>query len=95
MSEGSPPLILERGEPVELPPALVIQRRKDDAHPLEMQERLVHWYRERGGQIEMPLFDNLPPSPFRLSPEFPDTGRVVDTHPRLHSAIRVTRARIT
>jgi acetyl esterase len=79
MSEGSPPLILERGEPVELPPALVIQRRKDDAHPLEMQERLVRWYRERGGQIEMPLFDNLPPSPFRLSPEFPDTGRVVDT----------------
>ena len=58
-------------EPVELPPALVIQRRKDDAHPLEMQERLVHWYRERGGQIEMPLFDNLPPSPFRLSPSSP------------------------
>jgi len=78
MSEGSPPLILERGEPVELPPALIIQRSKDDIHPLEMQERLVHWYRQRGGHIEMPLFDNLPPR-FALSPEFPDTLRVVDT----------------
>src|SRR5919204_3153820 len=36
MSEGSPPLILERGEPVELPPVLVIQRTVDAAHPLEM-----------------------------------------------------------
>jgi acetyl esterase/lipase len=79
MSEGSPPLILERGEPVELPPALIIQRRKDDVHPLEMQERLVHWYRERGGHIEMPLFDNLPPSPFKILPEYPDSTRAVET----------------
>jgi acetyl esterase len=77
MSEASPPLILERGEPVELPPALVIQRKVDRAHPLEMQQRLVDWYRKRGGQIEMPLYDNLP-SPFSLSPEFPDTLKVMD-----------------
>src|SRR5579864_192484 len=43
MEEGNPPLILERGEPVELPPTLVIQRKVDGAHPLEMQERLVEW----------------------------------------------------
>jgi acetyl esterase/lipase len=79
MAEGSPPLILERGEPVELPPALVIQRRVDAVHPLEMQERLVRWYRERGGHIEMPLFDDLPPSPFRLDPEYPDSLRAVET----------------
>jgi acetyl esterase len=77
MSEGSPPLILERGEAVELPPTLVIQRKVDAAHPLEMQQRLVDWYRQRGGQIEMPLYDNLP-SPFSLSPEFPDTLKVMD-----------------
>jgi acetyl esterase len=77
MSEGSPPLILERGEAVELPPTLVIQRKVDAAHPLEMQQRLVDWYRKRGGQIEMPLYDNLP-SPFSLSPEFPDTLKVMD-----------------
>jgi acetyl esterase/lipase len=68
MSEGSPPLILERGEPVELPPTLVIQRKVDAAHPLEMQERLVEWYRKRGGQIEMPLFESIP-SPFNVAGE--------------------------
>jgi acetyl esterase/lipase len=77
MSEGSPPLILERGEPVELPPTLVIQRAVDSAHPLEMQQRLVEWYQVRGGHIEMPLFENLP-SPYKLSEEFPDSLRVVD-----------------
>ena len=76
-SEGNPPLILERGEPVELPPTLVIQRTVDNAHPLEMQQRLVDWYRRRGGQIEMPLFENLP-SPYKLSAEFPDSQRALD-----------------
>jgi acetyl esterase len=78
MAEGNPPLILERGEPVdELPPALVIQRRVDSNHPLDMQERLVRWYQARGGHIEMPLFETLP-SPFVLSSEFPDAQRAVD-----------------
>ncbi len=77
MEEGNPPLILERGEPVELPPTLVIQRKVDKAHPLEMQERLVEWYRKRGGQIEMPLFDTIP-SPFKISDEFPETYKVVE-----------------
>ena len=77
-AEGSPPSILERGEDVELPPALVIQRTKDDNHPLEMQQRLVDWYRRRGGEIEMPLFANLPPR-FAVSPDYPDTLQVMDT----------------
>jgi hypothetical protein len=76
-AEGNPPLILERGEPVELPPVLVIQRTHDEAHPLEMQDRLVKWYRQRGGQIDMPLYDNLP-SPYRLDAEFPDTTRILN-----------------
>src|SRR5262249_17377783 len=77
MAEGNPPLILERGEPVELPPTLVIQRKVDSAHPLEMQERLVDWYRKRGGHIEMPLFDTIP-SPFNLNDEFPETLKGVE-----------------
>jgi acetyl esterase len=77
MSEGSPPLILERGEPVDsLPPALIIQRSVDSNHPLEMQQRLVDWYQRRGGEIEMPLYDNLPPR-FSITPEYPDTQRVM------------------
>jgi len=77
MSEASPPLILERGEPVELPPVLVIQRTVDANHPLEMQQRLVEWYQRRGGQIEMPLYANLLPR-FALNNEYPDTQRVVE-----------------
>jgi len=78
MEEGNPPLILERGEPVELPPTLVVQRKVDTAHPLEMQQRLVEWYRKRGGQIEMPLFETIP-TPFRITDEAPETATVVDT----------------
>ena len=78
MEEGNPPLALERGEAVELPPTLVIQRKVDSAHPLEMQQRLVEWYRKRGGQIEMPLFDTIP-TPFKISEEFPETATVVET----------------
>jgi acetyl esterase/lipase len=78
MAEGSPPLILERGDEVDLPPVLVIQRTVDKAHPLEMQQRLVDWYTRRGGHIEMPLYENLPPSPFRLTPEFPDSLRAME-----------------
>jgi hypothetical protein len=71
------PLILERGEPVDLPPALIIQRTTDDNHPLEMQRHLVEWYTRRGGHIEMPLYENLPPR-FSITPDFPDTFKVVD-----------------
>jgi acetyl esterase/lipase len=78
MEEGNPPLILERGELVQLPPALVIQRKVDTAHPLEIQERLVEWYRKRGGSIEMPLFDSIP-TPFAISDEYPETATVVET----------------
>jgi acetyl esterase len=78
MSEGSPPLILERGDPIaSLPPALIIQRSVDSNHPLVMQQHLVEWYQRRGGEIEMPLYDNLPPR-FTITPEFPATLRVMD-----------------
>jgi hypothetical protein len=50
----------------------------DTAHPLEMQQRLVEWYRKRGGHIEMPLFDTVP-TPFKISDEFPETATVVET----------------
>jgi len=77
MEEGNPPLILERGEAVELPPTLVIQRTVDSAHPLEMQKRLLEWYQKRGGHMEMPLYENLP-SPYKLSDEFPDAKKIVE-----------------
>ena len=40
-------------------------------------QRAVEWYRKRGGEIEMPLFEHLPPR-FTLDPEFPDTARALE-----------------
>ena len=85
-----PPLILERGEPVELPPVLVIQRTVDTAHPLEMQQRLVDWYRKRGGEIDMPLYDNLP-SPFRAQPGVPGFAARGRHDRGVHQAAGLTR----
>lgn len=67
MEEGSPMLILERGEPAELPPALWIQGRPDPTHDYRdpvgsfdgnEPERFAHAYREAGGALELLYIDN-------------------------------------
>src|SRR5580692_3147565 len=50
MAEGNPQLILERGEPAELPPALVLQGTNDDNLTPDMADRFAAAYRQRGGQ---------------------------------------------
>lgn len=66
MAEGNPMLALERGETVEMPPAVWIQGRPDEVHdyrdpdsPLDLNEpeRFAANYREAGGQIEVLYID--------------------------------------
>ena len=66
MAEGSPTLILERGEAVEMPPVLYIQGRPDAAHiyrdpeggdDANEPERFVRLYRARGGTIDFRYVD--------------------------------------
>lgn len=66
MSEGSPTLILERGEAVEMPPALWIAAKYDDVHnyidaesdfPGDEAERFVARYRAAGGEIELEVYE--------------------------------------
>ena len=66
MAEGNPLLALERGEPVETPPALWIQGRPDQIHDyrdpesaldLNEPERFAARYREAGGEIEVCYVD--------------------------------------
>ena len=57
MAEGSPTRALERGEKVELPPALYIQGTADMAHPKADRERFVESYRKAGGHLELELFE--------------------------------------
>jgi acetyl esterase/lipase len=62
MAEGNPMLALERGEKVELPPAIWFQARGDDVHdykdvkstfPGNEPQRFVANYRKAGGEIEL------------------------------------------
>jgi acetyl esterase len=54
--EGNPQRILERGEPVSLPPMFILQGELDDNVLPEVQERFVAAYRAAGGEIDYEVF---------------------------------------
>jgi acetyl esterase/lipase len=56
MREANPQQILERGEHVELPPALIFQGADDDVLSPLTAERFVSAYGQAGGIIELALF---------------------------------------
>jgi acetyl esterase/lipase len=56
MREANPQLILERGESVELPPALIFQGADDDVLAPRTAERFVEAYGSAGGIIELAKF---------------------------------------
>jgi acetyl esterase/lipase len=60
MREGNPQLVLERGEPVELPPILILQGTADDNVPLSVSQRFAEAYRAAGGAVELELFPDMP-----------------------------------
>jgi acetyl esterase len=57
MAEGSPVRALERGESVEMPPAIYLQGAEDLAHPRPNLDRFVELYRAAGGQVQLELFE--------------------------------------
>jgi len=59
-AEGNPQLILERGEPVELPPALVVQGTADVVLPDGMADKFAAAYRNAGGSIDLRKFEGQP-----------------------------------
>jgi len=71
MAEGSPPLILERGEPVETPPAWVFQGDADEWVPNAVAERFAAGWRKAGGDIELSLF---PGEKHTFMRNFPDSA---------------------
>ncbi len=78
MAEGSPQMIIEKDERVDLPPILYLLKANDKNHPLEMQERFITSYRKRGGAIEVDTFDGLPEHRMVPSPSEPETMRFID-----------------
>ena len=68
MSEGSPPLMLERGEKVVLPPALVYQGTDDEWVPQDMTKRFADSWRKAGGAMQLELLPGAKHSFFRDDP---------------------------
>ncbi len=60
MAEGNPQLILERGEAVTLPPAIVVQGTGDDNVTPDMADRFAAAYRAKGGSLDLHKFDGQP-----------------------------------
>src|SRR5260221_6284722 len=60
MDEGNPQRILDRGEPAELPPALVLQGTNDDNLTPDMAENFDAAYRTRGGTATLEKFEGQP-----------------------------------
>ena len=75
MSDGSPPLILRRGEPVALPPAFLYQGTQDKWTPVATAETFVALYREAGGKIELQLFEGEPHAFVNDHPDSPNTAK--------------------
>ena len=88
MAEGNPVLALERGERVELPPALYIQGTRDVAHPrpdLDLRSAtpdcrtwiFVTQYR-KGGQVELELFEGEAEGFITRNPASPAAGQAIE-----------------
>lgn len=54
--EGNPQQILDRGEPVTLPPLLIMQGDLDDNVLPELQEKFTASYRAAGGECQLEIF---------------------------------------
>jgi acetyl esterase len=78
MSEGSPVLALERGERVEMPPALYLQGTRDVAHPRPDLDRFVAQYRKAGGSVELELFEGEEQAFITRNPGSPAARRALE-----------------
>ncbi|HEV2548240.1 MAG TPA: alpha/beta hydrolase [Stellaceae bacterium] len=77
MSDGSPPAILERGEPVRLPPALVFQGDADEWVPTEVARRLAERWRKLGGTLDLVLYPGQKHGFVTGKPEAPYAPKVL------------------
>lgn len=59
MAEASPPLILERGEAADLPPALFFQGSEDPRLPADTAQRMAGLYTSAGGKAEAVVYPGM------------------------------------
>ena len=78
MAEGNPQLILERGEPVETPPALIMQGTADDNLTPDMAADFAAAYTKAGGSISFHRFEGQPHAFIARDPSAPDALRALN-----------------
>jgi acetyl esterase len=78
MSDGSPPLMLERGDPVELPPALIFQGADDEWVPQAMTKKFCTAYRKAGGDVTLELLPGAKHSFFRDNPNGANAKKAIE-----------------
>lgn len=71
MAEGSPYDIVRRGDAQQLPSLLILQGTNDDNLTPDMQQRFVAAYEERGGRVELEIYEGQPHSFISRDPEAP------------------------
>ncbi len=78
MVEGNPPRMLDRGEQVDLPPALVFGGDKDEWVPVELMRKFVADYRKAGGEVELQLYEGAGHGFMTGKPDAPYAARALD-----------------
>jgi len=77
--EATPALIIERGEKVYLPPALVFQGTKDQWTSPELAERFAEDYRKAGGSIDLLLLEGTKHTFLNEHPFEPNSVKALQT----------------
>jgi acetyl esterase/lipase len=77
--EATPALIIERGEKVYLPPALVFQGTADQWTTVELAQRFAADYRKAGGDIDLELYEGAKHTFVNEHPFDPNSLKAVQT----------------
>jgi acetyl esterase/lipase len=78
MREGSVPAILEAGETVDLPPALVFGGDRDEWVPVEVMRRVAELWRGAGGSAELQLYEGANHGFMTGKPDAPYAAAALD-----------------
>ena len=70
--------MLDRGEPVHLPPALVFGGDKDEWVPVEVMRKFVADYQKAGGEVELQLYEGANHGFMTGKPDAPYAARALD-----------------
>jgi acetyl esterase/lipase len=77
--EATPALIIERGEKVYLPPALVFQGTQDQWTTVDLAHRFVDDYRKAGGNVDLLLLEGARHTFLNEHPFEPNSVKALDT----------------